>query len=442
MASFSWAFSQARVSNKKIKNKLKLTGKNTFRAFRNRNYRLFFTGQSISRIGMWMQRTAVVWVIYSITHSAFMIGLTMFAEQFPSFLFSLLGGVTADRYNRYKILLVTQSASMLQAILLTILIFANHYTVWEILALSVMLGIINAYDVPARQPLVHEMVNDKADVPNAIALNATLTNLALLIGPALSGIILEKYGAGVCFLLNAVSFIAVIGCLLLMRLPPYHEPEVKKKIRSELTDGFTYLKNTPSIGKIILMLLLLSFFVLPFNTLLPVYAKVIFKGDAATYGYISSFIGLGAIVSAFFLASLKQGTNLKKVLLINIIIFGAGLMIFSHLSNFPLAMIFIIVCGFGMMSQTTICFTIIQVDSDIKMRGRVMSFVAMAYFGMLPIGSLLVGAVSQHIGAPFTILLQGIIAIIIAGMFYNFLRSNNSNIRPVNKIDNELTEEI
>lgn len=407
---------------------MKLTGKTTFRAFRNRNYRLFFTGQSISRIGMWMQRTAVVWVIYSITHSAFMIGLTMFAEQFPSFLFSLLGGVTADRYNRYKILLVTQSASMLQAILLTLLIFANNYTVWEILALSIMLGIINAFDVPARQPLVHEMVNEKADVPNAIALNATLTNLALLIGPALSGIILEKYGAGVCFLLNAISFIAVIGCLLLMKLPPYQAPEVKKKIRSELRDGFTYLKNTPSIGKIILMLLLLSFFVLPFNTLLPVYAKVIFKGDAATFGYISSFIGLGALIGAFFMASLKRGTSLKKVLLINIIIFGAGLMIFSHLTNFPLAMVFIIICGFGMMSQTTTCFTIIQVDSDITMRGRVMSFVAMSYFGMLPIGSLLIGAVSQHIGAPITMLFQGIIAIIIAGIFYNFLSSDNSDI--------------
>lgn len=376
-----------------------------------------------------MQRTAVVWVIYSMTHSAFMIGLTMFAEQFPSFLFSLLGGVTADRHNRYKILLVTQSASMLQAILLTILIFANHYTVWEILALSVMLGIINAFDVPARQPLVHEMVNEQSDVPNAVALNATLTNLALLIGPALSGIILEKYGAGVCFLLNAVSFIAVIGCLLLMKLPPYNAPEVKKKIKSELTDGFAYLKKTPSIGKIILMLLLLSFFVLPFNTLLPVYAKVIFKGNAATFGYINSFIGLGALAGAFFLASLKSGTNLKKVLLINILIFGAGLMIFSHLSNFPLAMIFIIVCGFGMMSQTTICFTIIQVDSDITMRGRVMSFVAMAYFGMLPMGSLLIGAVSQHIGAPLTMLFQGIIAIIIAGIFYNFLRSGNSDIQ-------------
>jgi len=292
-----------------------------------------------------------------------------------------------------------------------------------------MLGIINAFDVPARQPLVHEMVNEQADVPNAVALNATLTNLALLIGPALSGIILEKYGAGVCFLLNAVSFIAVIGCLLLMKLPPYQAPEVKKKIKSELADGFTYLKKTPSIGKIILMLLLLSFFVLPFNTLLPVYAKVIFKGNAATFGYISSFIGLGALAGAFFLASLKSGTNLKKVLLINIIIFGAGLMIFSHLSNFPLAMIFIIVCGFGMMSQTTICFTIIQVDSDITMRGRVMSFVAMAYFGMLPMGSLLIGAVSQHIGAPLTMLFQGIIAIIIAAIFYNFLRSGNSDIQ-------------
>jgi MFS family permease len=421
---------------------LKLTGSNTFRAFRNRNYRLFFTGQSISRIGMWMQRTAVIWVIYTITHSTFMLGLTMFAEQFPSFLFSLLGGIAADRHNRYKILLATQTASMIQAVLLTILIFTNHYVVWQILSLSVVLGIINAYDVPARQPLVHEMVNDKADVPNAIALNSSLTNLARLLGPALSGIILERFGAATCFFLNAVSFVAVIGCLLLMKLPPYHPPAEKKKIKSDLKEGFTYLVNTPSIGKIILLLLLMSFFVLPFNTLLPVYAKVVFKGNAATFGYISSFIGLGAICGAFFLASLNPKTNIKIVLLVNTIVFGAGLIIFSHLTNFPLAMVFATVCGFGMMSQTTICFTVIQVNSDAAMRGRVMSYAAMAYFGMLPVGSLLVGTVSQYIGGPFAILCQGIIALIIVAIFYKFLKQDTPRAYSIHEKDLKLEGDI
>ena len=414
---------------------MKLTESNTFRAFRNRNYRLFFTGQSISRIGMWMQRTAVIWVIFTITHSTFMLGLTMFAEQFPSFVFSLLGGIAADRHNRYKILLATQTASMIQAILLTILIFTNHYVVWEILILSVVLGIINAYDVPARQPLVHEMVNDKADVPNAIALNSSLTNLARLLGPALSGVILERFGASTCFFLNAVSFVAVIGCLLLMKLPPYHPPAEKKKIKSDLKEGFTYLVNTPSIGKIILLLLLMSFFVLPFNTLLPVYAKVVFKGIAITFGYISSFIGLGAITGAFFLASLNQKTNIKIVLLVNTIVFGAGLIIFSHLSNFSLAMVFATVCGFGMMSQTTICFTVIQVNSDAAMRGRVMSYAAMAYFGMLPVGSLLIGTVSQYIGGPVTILCQGIIALIIVAIFYKFLKQDTPRAYSIHEKD-------
>ncbi|HSZ72713.1 MAG TPA: MFS transporter, partial [Cytophagaceae bacterium] len=171
---------------------------NTFRAFRNRNYTLYFVGQSVSQIGTWMQRTAVSWVVYTLTHSTFMLGLTIFASQFPSFLFSILGGVVSDRYNRYKVLLITQTASMMQAVLLSVLILTNHYLVWEILLLSVVLGIINAFDVPARQPMVHEMINDKEDLPNALALNSTIVNIARLIGPALSGIVLVKFGAGIC----------------------------------------------------------------------------------------------------------------------------------------------------------------------------------------------------------------------------------------------------
>ncbi|MET4139764.1 MFS transporter [Pedobacter sp. UYP1] len=397
---------------------------NTFRAFNNRNYRLFFSGQSVSQIGTWMQRTGVSWVVYTMTHSAFMLGLTVFVSQFPSFLFSLLGGIASDRYNRYKVLLITQIASMVQAVLLSILIFTAHYTAWEILTLSGVLGVINAFDVPARQPLIHEMVTDKADLPNALALNSSMVNLARLIGPALSGIILVKFGAGMCFLLNAVSFIAVIASLLLMKLPAYVPALVKKKIKSELSEGFTYLKNTASIRIMLLILGLTSLLVLPYNTLLPVFAKVIFKGDAATYGYINSFIGIGAVANSIFLASLKPGANLKIILLINTVILGISLMIFSQLSYFPLAMLFATLSGFAMMSLTTVCLTVIQVDSDPQMRGRVMSYIAMAYFGMLPLGSLIIGAVSQRIGSPAALFFQGITALIIAALFYKYLRSD------------------
>jgi len=418
---------------------------NVFRAFRNHNYALFFTGQSISQIGTWMQRTGVSWLIYSMTHSTFMLGLTIFASQFPSFLFSLLGGIASDRYNRYKILLITQTVSMIQAVLLAVLTLMGNYAIWEILTLSVILGIVNAFDVPARQPLIHELVNDKADLPNALALNSSMVNLARLIGPALSGIILVGFGAGICFLLNAVSFVAVIVSLLFIKLPEYKPSTVKKKIISDLAEGFTYLKQTPAIGIILLMLSLVSLLILPYDTLLPEFAKVVFKGDAATFGYISSFMGLGALAGTLFLASLKKGADLKIVLLANMIILGIGLMLFSHISYFPVAMLFATIAGFGGMSQTTICLTIIQVKADAQMRGRVMSFLAMSVFGMLPLGSLLIGSISQQMGAQNTLLCQGVIAIIIAMVFSGFLRKDKLNKKEQEKleeVENEVIKRI
>jgi MFS family permease len=372
-----------------------------------------------------MQRTAVYWVIFSITHSSFMLGVTIFATQFPSFLLSLYGGIISDRYNRHKLLLATQVAAMIQAALLAILILTRHYVVWEILSLSVVLGIINAFDVPVRQPLVHELVSDKADLPNALALNSSMNNIARLVGPALSGIVLQRFGAGICFLLNAASFVAVITSLLLMKLPAYIPAVVKNNIKSDLAEGFAYLKKTPAITMVLLLLTVMSLLVLPYNTLLPVFAKVIFNGNAATFGYINSFIGLGAVCGTIFLASLKPGSNLKKILFINTVVLGAGLILFSHVTYFPLAMVFATLCGFGTMSQTTICITLIQINADKNMRGRVMSYVAMAYFGMLPLGSLLIGALSQRVHAPDAILCQGMIAIVIAGFFFKSLVKND-----------------
>jgi len=355
---------------KKIKT-VKIT---TFDAFKSRNYRLYFAGQSVSLIGTWMQKTAVSWVVYSLTHSKFMLGLSLFASMFPSFVFSFIGGVVSDRYNRYRVLLATQIASMLQAVFLTLLVLSKHYTVWEILALSSILGVINAFDVPARQSLVNEMVDDKKYLPNALALNSSMVNLSRLIGPAIAGLILEKFGDVFCFGLNALSFVAVIASILMMRLPSLQKTHDEKNILQDIKDGWNYLKQTKSIRFIIIMLALVSLFVLPFSTLIPVYAKDIFKGSASTFGIIDSMIGLGAFGGAIFLASLKSGKNLRKILAVNTILFGAGLVLFSYMHFYPAALFCAMLAGFGMMSQITISNTIIQTTVSQNMRGRMISF--------------------------------------------------------------------
>lgn len=395
-----------------------------FRAFRSRNYSLYFTGRSVSQLGTWMQRTAVVWVVYTLTHSPFMLGVTIFAEQFPSFLLSVAGGVAADRYNRYKVINITQITSMIQATLLAVLILSGHYKVWEILVLSVILGTINAFDIPARQTMINEMLDDKADLPNAISLNSAMASVSRLFGPAIAGIVLDKFGAQVCFLVNAVSFGAVIVSFMMMKLPSYAPSHTKQNIIAEFADGFTYLKKTPSIGLIVLMLAIISLLVLPFDTLMPVFAQQIFKGNAATYGYMRSFLGLGAVCGTVFLASLRQGKNLRKILISFSVVLSVGLMCFSHTTNFALAMVFTVVTGIGSVAQFTTSNIIVQSESESHMRGRAISILLMAMFGMLPIGSLLVGVVSKKVSAPNIILCQGIIALVIAVIFYNLLKKN------------------
>jgi MFS family permease len=397
---------------------------NTFRAFKSRNYRLFFSGQSISLIGTWMQKTAIPWVIYVETHSSFMLGLTVFATQFPSFLFSLFGGVVSDRYNRYKVLLTTQILSLIQALLLAMLVLLHHYTIWEILVVSILLGIINAFDVPARQALVYDMVDDKDDLSNAIALNSSMVNLAKILGPTLAGFVLAEFGAGICFLINAISFVAVIISLLFMRFTKPIPGNKSKNVMGELKEGLAYLMATPSIGLIILFLAIMSLLVLPYNSLFPIYAKDIFLGKASTFGYLSGSVGFGAIIGTIFLASLKPGANLKKILLISTFIFGVGLILFSHVTVFWIACIFAVITGFGMMAQVTICNTILQTTVSPEMRGRVISYFAMAFFGMLPLGALMIGALSNLIGAPDTILAEGIAALAVFSLFVYYFRKN------------------
>jgi MFS family permease len=320
--------------------------------------------------------------------------------------------------------LATQVASLLQAMFLMLLVWQGNFAVWQILSLSVVLGAINAFDVPARQSMIYDMVNSKEHLSSAIALNSSMVNAARLVGPAIAGIVLEKFGAEICFLSNAFSFVAVIISLLLMKLPPFAPKERTSTISADLREGLHYLRNTPDIGKVMLMLASVSLFSLPYVTLLPVYARDIFSGSASTFGLLNSFVGLGAVTGALFLASMKPGTNLKKVLFRCTLIFGVALIAFSHMDLFWIALVCIALAGFGMMAQTTISNTLIQTTVAPAMRGRVISYYAMAFFGMQPIGGLLVGGTAQLVGAPGTILAQGIMTLLIAVLFLPFLRKD------------------
>lgn len=392
-----------------------------FRSLKHRNFSLFFFGQLVSRVGMWMQRTAVIWVVYTITHSAFMIGVVTFAEQFPSFLFSIRGGIIADKYDRYKVILLTQSLSALQAVLLTLFAFSGNYQVWLILSLSVFLGIVNAYDVPVRQSMVNEIVENRDDLSNAVALNSSLNTLARLIGPAIAGFMLARYSASFCFLANAVSFIAVIVSILVMRYPKIDPSDRIIKSRGNFQATISYLKENRSIATVIWIAGLSSFFVLSYVTLLPVYAKDIFKGDATTYGWLNSSLGVGAVAGSFYLAFLHKEANFRRILLLNTFLTGISLFLFAYSHNFYLSLVFSAVSGFGSVCQTSVIMTIIQSETAAAFRGRVVSLLAMAMFGMLPLGSLLVGYLAPLIGEPHTLFIQGGIAFFIGAMFYKNL---------------------
>jgi MFS family permease len=396
----------------------------TFNSFKNKNFRLFFSGQFISLLGTWMQKTAVSWLVYSITQSKFMLGVSVFATLFPTALFSLYGGIVADRYDRYKILVITQVISLFQAILMTLaVIFFKENIVWWIISLSVMLGIINGFDVPARQSLVRELIVDKEDLPNALALNSSMVNLSKLIGPAVAGFILEQFGDAICFGTNAVSFIAVLTSLFLMQLPKQEiKPKADKNIRKEFAEAFLFIKNTPTISSAIIFTGLMGLLVLPYSTLTPVFAKDIFRGSASTLGVVDGIIGLGAFLGALFLASLKQGTNLTQVLAKNTFLFGLGLLLFSQTNNYPLALVFLLFSSFGMMSVRTITNTIVQVNVHNDFRGRVISIYLMVLTATVPIGSLLVGGVSHYIGVQTTVLIQAILAILISVLYIMYLR--------------------
>jgi MFS family permease len=358
-------------------------------------------GQSISLLGTWMQKTAVSWVIYSITQSKLMLGVSVFATLFPTALISLYGGIIADRYDRYKILWTTQVLSLIQAVMLTLaIIYFKEYAVWVIIVLSMLLGLINGFDVPARQSLMRDLIVDKNMLPNALALNSSMVNLSKLIGPAIAGFILEQYSDEVCFGANAVSFVPVILSLLLMKLPKMTIATRKEKnLRREFAEAFTYIRQTPVVSSIIVFVGIMSLLVLPFTTLTPVFAKDIFGGTASTLGIIDGTIGFGAFISALFLASLRQGTNLNRILAVN-----TG------------------ICAFGMMPIRTISNTIVQLHVPNHFRGRVISIYFMVMTTMMPIGSLIVSAISHVIGVRKTVFLEGIIALIVAVVYGRYVK--------------------
>lgn len=415
----------------------------TFNSLKNRNYRLFFMGQSVSLLGTWMQKTAVSWVVYSLTQSKFMLGVSVFATLFPTALVSLYGGIVADRYNRYKILLSTQIVSLLQAVLLTLaIVFFKQHVVWEIIVLGALLGIINGFDMPARQSLIRELVGRKEDLPNALALNSSMVNLSKLIGPAIAGFILERFGDAICFGINAISFIPVILSLLMMRLPKsVQRTKADKNLKKEFLEAFAYIKNTPVVSSIIIFAGIMGLLVLPFSTLTPVFAKDIFNGSAFTLGIIDGVIGLGALIGALFLASLHQGTNLSKVLAINTLVFGVGLILFSQIAILSLALLFIAVGSFGMMSVRTITNTIVQIHVPNQFRGRVISIYLMVLTATIPIGSLIVGAVSHYIGVEKTVLIEGFLALIIAVFYTRYLKNEKLKNEGQSLLDQQPQEE-
>lgn len=388
-----------------------------FRSFQYRNYRLFFGGQSLSLIGTWIQRIATPWLVYHLTGSAFLLGLVGFAGQLPTFLIAPFAGVLTDRKNRYHILIITQVAAMVQALLLALLYFMGTIQVWHIVVLSIFLGIINAFDVPARQSFLVEMVNKKEDLGNAIALNSSMVNGARLLGPSIAGILISFAGEGICFLANGLSYLFVIGSLLLMTVAPRKANNHNKNVLKELKEGFSYAFGWAPIRYVILLLALISLMGMPYTVLAPVFAKEILHGGSHTFGFLMGASGLGALTGALYLASRKDASGIVRIVPLAAGIFGLGLISFSLSRSLPLSLVMMMIIGLGMMLQMASSNTILQTIVDDDKRGRIMSFYTMAFMGTAPFGSFLAGALAKLIGAPYTVMIGGIACILGALIF-------------------------
>jgi MFS family permease len=386
------------------------------------NFRLYFSGQAISLIGTWMQRIAVNWLVYTITHSAFTLGLVAFAGQIPMLVLSPYAGAFVDRHSRYRTLLITQIASMLQAGLLALIVLIGFYNIPLIIFLSVVLGVINAFDTPARQSLMIVLVENKTDLPNAIALNSSMVTLARLVGPALAGILLSSFGEGICFLVNFLSFIAVIFSLWMMKIKIPERKKLTEPIWKNLREGFVYMKRHRGISSAIGLMALTSLFVMPYSNLFPVFAQTVFQGNVTTFSWLNSISGLGALFGAIYMTTIKPGKNLLRLIVMSSLLLSVSLMFFAYSHSLWAALLIIMVGEAGMLAQIAATNTYIQTNVEEHMRGRVISYYVMAFQGMQPIGSLLIGW-SAHAGsAPATVFLEGLTGVIITLLFIPALK--------------------
>jgi MFS family permease len=402
------------------------------RALRSRNYRLFVAGQSVSLVGTWMQQVAMSWLVYRLTGSAMLLGVVGFTSQFPSLLISPVAGVLADRWNRRRLLIATQTFAMLQAAFLAVIVLTGAVQVWQIILLSLFLGVVNACDIPIRQSFLVEMVEHRQDLGNAIALNSSMVNGARLIGPSIAGMLVATVGEGICFALNAVSYLAVIMALLAMRISPAsHQGRPRRHMLHELREGFVYAYTFAPIRSILLLIALVSLMGMPYIVLVPVFAKEILHGDAHTFGFLMAAAGSGALAGTLYLASRRSVLGLGRVIVRATGIFAAGIFVFALSSNFILSLATMALAGFGAITLIASCNTILQTILDEDKRGRVMSFFTMAFIGIAPFGSLGAGTMAGIIGPRDTLLVGSAGCLVGAAIFARQLPRIREKVRPI-----------
>lgn len=401
------------------------------RALRSRNYRLFFAGQSVSLIGTWMTRIATSWLVYRLTRSPFLLGVSSFAGSIPLFLLAPIAGVWIDRWNRHRTLIATQVLSMVQSFLLAVLALTGTIDIWQIVALMLLQGVVNALDMPARQAFLVEMVDRREDLANAIALNSSMVNAARLLGPSVAGLIIAAVGEGYCFLIDGISYLAVIASLLAMHVTKRERQPRRRSALAEMREGWQYVSQSLPIRSILLLLALVSLLGMPYTVLMPVFAARVLHGGPHTLGYLMGAIGVGALAGALMLAARKSVLGLGRVIPLSAAIFGGALIGFGLSHAVWLSLFLLLIAGFGMMRQMAASNTLLQTIVEDEKRGRVMSFYAMAFAGMSPFGSLLAGVLAARFGAPLTVMVSGAFCIIGAGLFARYLPRLRGVIRPI-----------
>ncbi len=396
--------------------------KGIFSSLHSRNYRLYFTGQGISMVGTWMQNIAMSWLVYRLTGSVFLLGLIGFTSQIPTFVLAPFSGVLTDRYNRLTIMKLTQLAFMLQALTIALLVLFNLIEVWHIVVLSLIFGFITAFDAPARQSLVIRLIDKPEDLGNAIALNSAIFNGARLIGPAIAGLAIAAFGEGICFLLNAISFIAVIIALMKIQITVKEKITVHPgKFRESFREGFQYTFQSVPIRTLIILLAFLSLFGFPYIILLPAYAREILHGSSDTLGYLMSAMGAGALIAALIMAARKTVRGLGRIIALNISLLGLAVVLASFSTRLHFSLIVFFFGGLSMILSVAAINTMLQTIADEDKRGRVMSFYAMALMGTTPIGNLLAGTIASGIGIPHTLLICGVLTV-VAGLWFQLNR--------------------